>query len=143
MSRFMELISNSNVKEVFEGYPHPLRQKMLYLRKLILDTANKMENVNTLEETLKWGEPSYLTKYGSTLRIGCNTSNENDYALYFNCNTKLIDTFKEIYGKKLSYSGNRAIIFNINDKIPTQILQHCIELSLNYHKVKHLPLLGA
>ncbi|MFT5337424.1 MAG: hypothetical protein ACI9YL_001426 [Luteibaculaceae bacterium] len=39
------------------------------LRQLIRATVPEIEGVNSLEETLKWGEPSYLTKYGSTLRM--------------------------------------------------------------------------
>ena len=61
-------IENPDVAWVFDGYPEPMRKKMLRLRQLILDTATETEGVNTLEESL-WEEPSYLTKGGSTLRI--------------------------------------------------------------------------
>ena len=39
-----------------------MRKKLLHLRQIILDTASETEGVNELEETLKWGEPSYLTE---------------------------------------------------------------------------------
>ena len=60
------------VDAVFAAYPKPLKAKLLALRRLILDTAKKTEGVGALEETLKWGQPSYLTtltKSGSTIRI--------------------------------------------------------------------------
>src|SRR4051812_46514895 len=60
------------VAAVFNAYPKPLQAKLLALRRLILDTANATKGVGALEETLKWGQPSYLTaatKSGSTIRI--------------------------------------------------------------------------
>lgn len=95
------------------------------------------------EETLKWGEPSYLVKDGSTVRLGWKTSSPDHYAMYFNCNTKLVDTFKELYANLFAFDGNRAIIFHKKDKIAEKPLKHCVKLSLRYHKLKHLPLLGA
>lgn len=96
-----------------------------------------------IEETLKWGEPSYLTKNGSTIRIGWKKKNPEQYAMYFHCKTKLVDTFKELYRNNFKFEGNRAIIFGINEKIATEELKHCILMSLNYHNIKHLPMLGA
>ena len=57
----MSEIENPEVARIFAGYPQPMRNKMLRLRQLLLDTAAETESVNRLEETLKWGEPSYLT----------------------------------------------------------------------------------
>ena len=112
------------------------------LRKLIFDVASKNKEIGEIEETLKWGEPSYLTEGGSTVRIDWKESSPEQYAMYFNCNTKLVSTFKEIYSEKFNFEGNRAIVFHKKDKIPTKELKHCIALSLQYHKIKHLPMLG-
>ena len=65
----MSKIENPDVTRVFDGYPDAMRVKMMRLRQLVLDTVSETEGVNSLEETLKWGEPSYLTKGGSTVRI--------------------------------------------------------------------------
>jgi len=137
----MKINSDPEVADVLNGYPKHMKKKLLFLRKLVLETAS--ETVEELEETLKWGEPSYLTKNGSTIRMDWKKSNPDQYAMYFNCNTKLVDTFKELYREKFTFHGNRAIVFNENDKIPITELKHCISLSLNYHRIKHLPLLGA
>jgi hypothetical protein len=75
----MTNIENSGVKDVFDDYPEPMRKKLLLLRQLILDTAAETGSVNKLEETLKWGEPSYLAKGGSTIRIDWKESNPNQY----------------------------------------------------------------
>jgi hypothetical protein len=39
------------------------------LREIILQTAFEIEELKEIEETLKWGEPSYLVKKGSTVRM--------------------------------------------------------------------------
>ena len=136
-------IENDSVREVFAAYPEPIGRKLMILRRLVLQTASETEGVNVLEETLKWKEPSYLAKGGSTVRMGWKESKPDQYALYFHCQTSLVDTFRELYGDALMFEGNRAIVFDKNDELPTAELQHCISLALTYHHRKHLPMLGA
>jgi hypothetical protein len=130
----MDKIENPEVAEIFNNYPEHVRHKIMLLRQLVLDTALETEGVSTLEETLKWGEPSYITKSGSTIRVDWKASKPNQYAMYFHCKTKLVDTFKELYRDKFNFEGNRAIVFNENDEIPINELKHCISLSLTYHR---------
>ena len=139
----MAKIENSEVARVFDGYPEPMRKKMLRLRQIVLHTASETEGVDALEETLKWGEPSYLTRGGSTIRMDWKARAPNQYAMYFNCNTSLIATFKDVYGDVFTFEGNRAIVFGETDELPVTELKHCVSLALTYHRVKHLPLLGA
>lgn len=138
----MSKLKNKEVEKIFNNYPTEIRKKLMQLRQLVLNTAAESEDVSTLEETLKWGEPSYLTKSGSTIRMDWKKSKPDQYAMYFNCKTKLVDTFKERYGSEFKFEGNRAIVFNKNDTIPIDELKHCILLSLTYHNIKHLPMLG-
>ena len=138
----MDKFNNLEVKKVFNTYPNNIRVKMMHLRQLVLDTAAEIDGVKSIEETLKWGEPSYITKHGSTVRMDWKKSKPDQYAMYFHCKTKLVDTFKELYKDQLKFESNRAIVFNINDKIPVNELKHCISLSLTYHTIKHLPMLG-
>ena len=65
------------------------------------------------------------------------------YAIYFNCNSSLVETFKAVYGEVFTFEGKRAIVFGANDEIPVEELKHCISLALTYYRVKRLPLLGA
>ena len=138
----MDKIENPEVAKVFNKYPKHMRQKLMSLRQLVLDTASTSEGVGTLEETLKWGEPSYITKGGSAIRMNWKNSAPGQYFMYFHCKTKLVDTFKELYNDKFKFEGNRAIVFNQSDEIPIDELRHCILLSLTYHQRKHLPMLG-
>lgn len=139
----MDTIKNSEVAEVFRHYPQRMRQKLLLLRQIVLDTASETEGVGAVEETLRWGEPSYVSKDGSTVRIGWKEKYPHQYAMYFHCKTKLVDTFKELHRDKFKFEGNRAIVFAEDDEIPIEELKHCIVLSLTYHSRKHLPMLGA
>ncbi len=131
---------NSSVEKVVNSYPEEIQDKILQLRQLIFDVAKELNL--SLIETLKWNEPSYLTDGGSTVRIAWKKAFPAQFGIYFNCKTSLIETFKEICPQKLSFEGNRAIIFELDDEIPKQELKTCIALSLNYHALKHLPLLG-
>lgn len=133
---------NKELSEKFDSYPHEAKSKLLELRELIFEVASGLDDVGELQETLKWGEPSYVSKIGSTLRIDWKESNPNQYVMYFHCQTKLVDTFRELYREDLNFEGNRAIIFKLNVRVPKRILKHCISLALRYHRVKHLPLLG-
>lgn len=138
----MDDFKSLDVAEKFNSYPDQMREKLIFLRQLILDTAAEIEDVHELEETLKWGEPSYITKHGSTIRIDWKESKPDQYAMYFHCKTRLVDTFKERYGSQFKFEGNRAIVFYADDSIPVEALKHCILLSLKYHQLKHLPMLG-
>jgi hypothetical protein len=133
---------DKSVSLLFSSYPKNIRLKLMYLRKLILETASESDEVGELEETIKWGQPSYLTKGGSTVRLGWSEKQPDQYAMYFHCQTRLVDTFKELYGSILKTEGNRAILFNLDDEIPVDELKHCILLALTYHQRKHLPMLG-
>lgn len=138
----MSEFKNKEVEKVFNNYPEEIREKLMLLRKLVLEIAEETDGIKLLEETLKWGEPSYLAKGGSTIRMGWKKSNPAHYAMYFNCNTKLVDTFKERYKDKFKYEGNRAIVFHKNEIIPTNEVKQCILLALTYHSIKNLPMLG-
>ncbi|MEM7119630.1 MAG: DUF1801 domain-containing protein [Pseudomonadota bacterium] len=128
-----------SVCAAFDAAPTALRLRMLALRDLIFETADAMDGVGPLTETLKWGEPAYLTeasKSGSTIRIGWKKASPTRYALYFNCNTSLIETFRAQFGDDLTFEGNRAIVFDKNDALPSAMVASCIASALTYHRDK-------
>ena len=136
MKKTNERFDKPDVAAVFDSYPTDLRKPLLRLRQLILETAASTDGVGALEETLKWGQPSYLTakpKTGSTIRIDRVKGREGKYALYVHCQTNLVSTFREIYPDSFSYEGNRSIVFDAADGLPEEELRHCISLALTYH----------
>lgn len=134
-----ELFSDAAVGNVFAAYPDELRSKLMRLRELILKVASETNGVGQLEETLKWGQPSYLThhpKSGTTIRIDGISSNPRRYGMFVHCQTSLISTYRELYSGVLEFDGARAIEFDLDNDPPEDVLRHCIELALTYHSAK-------
>ena len=104
----------------FESYPEDIKPKLEYLRSLIIEAASEIDGIGTLEETLKWGEPSYLVKKGSTIRMDWKQKNPDKYAIYFKCTSKLVVTFRELYGDSFNCENNRANLFGLDDEVPDQ-----------------------
>jgi Domain of unknown function (DU1801) len=141
MAKF-KIKKSSKVDKVFANYPDAVRGKMQFLRELVIEAAEETEGISELEETLKWGEPSFVTRNGSTLRMDWKERAPNQYAMYFQCTSRLVETFRMVFNHKFQYEGNRAIVFQLNQKIPVMELKECIKASLTYHDVKHLNTLG-
>ena len=133
---------HQSVKQKFTMYPENIAVVLHEIRSLILQVAVQ-DGITELEETLKWGEASYLVNGGSTIRIDWKPKDPDVIKVYFHCQTTLVETFKEIYRDDFEYEGKRAIVIPLNAEVKEGPLGHCIELALKYHSVKHLPLLGA
>lgn len=124
-----------------QTYPAQAQEVFLAVRKLIMLVA-ETEIEHELEETLKWGEPSYLIKGGSTIRIDWKASEPDYFCVFFNCKTSLVMTIKELYGDTFLYKGSRTVMLSLHEALPEAALKHSFSLALRYHKLKHLPLLG-
>lgn len=138
----MKIITDTAFEARVQGYPESVKNKMDALRQLIRETAEESSEVASLHETLKWNEPSFKTPLGSTLRMDWKEKTPDDYALYFQCSSKMVDTFRMVFPYSFRYEGQRAILFPINSVIPTEETNVCIRTALLYHTVKHLPYLG-
>jgi len=130
------------VAEVFGRYPEDVRERMYVLRNLIFTTVQGNEGITEVTETLKWGEPSYLCKSGSSFRIGWKASDPQCYRMFFHCQSKLIPTFRELFSGVFDFEGNRSIRFRVENDVDLDALAVCIEAALRYHVIKGLPLLG-
>lgn len=136
-----KLKQNPDVKSKFKSYPTEAKKKLEQMRTLIIETANEIDSITELEETLKWGEPSYLAKKGSTIRLDWKEKKPDQVAIYFKCTSKLVSTFKEVYGNTFNYETTRAIVFKMDENIPETELKQCIASALQYHLLKDKPLL--
>lgn len=136
--------SKASVAEAFDAYAQPTRQALLSLRELIFSVAEKTEGVGPVDETLKWGQPAYLTpetKSGTTIRIDASQSDDCDYALFVHCQSRLISDWRERY-PQLVYGGTRSLHFNSSEPLPRAELEHCVALALTYHLRKNKPKLS-
>lgn len=127
---------NVAVDKAFDAFPPAIKKRLLQVRAVILEVAAQTDGVGEIEETLKWGEPSYLTGQtgsGTTIRISTVKNAPEKFGVYFNCQTSLIEDFRELYPDEFEYSGKRALIFNVSDALPLEPLKHCIALAQTYH----------
>jgi hypothetical protein len=124
------------VKEAFDKQPIELQPQLLYLRQLIMEVVGELGLTNQLEETLKWGEPSYIAPKGSTIRLNRRKKAPHQYAIYFKCTSKLVPHFREMYGDIFEFENNRAIVFDRETPIPVEELKDCIQKALTYHQIK-------
>lgn len=129
----------NDVAAVFDALPGPLRDRLLELRDLIFAVADRTPGVGSVQETLKWKEPAYLTaqtKSGSTIRIAGIKNRPGHYGLFVNCRTDLVEQFRQLYHEDLEFSDKRAVVFDISRPLPREQTAHCIALALTYHARK-------
>jgi hypothetical protein len=127
----------ADVAAAFSAFPAGVRARLLEVRDLIFETAAAIERVGPLTETLKWGEPAYLTQApgsGSTIRLGCFRSSERACAVLFNCRTTLVDDFRSQFPDVFVYEKNRAILFDAREPLPPAALRSCLGMALTYHR---------
>jgi len=138
----VQLVQDPRVRPVFQAVPELPRQKLMALRELILETARETDGVNRLEETLKWGEPSYICPIGSTIRIHWKEKAPDQVAMYFSCSTRLVPTFRQVFQEDFQFEGKRAVVLPLNEEWPEAKLKQCIAAGLTYKKIKNEGLLG-
>ena len=112
-------------------------EQLKQIRESILLTAADLDGVGLITETLKWGQPSYLTEQsgsGSTIRLApaTTTSGEEAAALYVHCATNLIEQFQSYYPHTFDYHGKRALVIRQDVSSVGEELRHCIKLALTY-----------
>lgn len=135
----MRKFHDARVAAVFKAYPPGVRTRLMALRELVFDTAARTPGVGPLTETLKWGQPSYLTAEsgsGTTVRIDRLKGRDDGYAVYFHCQSGLVDTFRTIYPDTFAYDGRRALLFDAGSRLPVRALRHCLALALTHHARK-------
>lgn len=126
---------NAEVAAVFASYPRQPRERLLKLRQLVFEVADGLAGVGPIHETLKWGEPAYLTpisKAGSTLRLGWKPRSPEHYSMFVHCRTSLVDGFRTLF-PELHCVGNREVRFDVSEPLPS-VARDCIARVLTYHK---------
>lgn len=127
------------VAAAFAAIAPAQRAALLALRGLILETAAETPEVGSLVETLKWGEPAYLparARVGTTVRISALKGSADGYAMYVNCKTSLLESYRHLYPDTFGFEGQRAVVLSTKRPVPEAALKHCIALALTYHLAK-------
>jgi hypothetical protein len=125
--------SDPAIAAKFAEVPRPAQTGLLALRALIYAVARQTPGVGAVQETLKWGQPAYLTpltKSGSTLRLA---PTKTGFAIYAHCQTTIIADFQSIFPLDFNYEGNRAVHFEASATPPADKLALLITAALTYH----------
>lgn len=129
---------NPDVLAIFERYSADIRERLLTIRSLIGETATQRDDIGELEETMKWGQASYLTKRpktGTTIRIDRDNSGAGDVALYVNCQSSLVSDWRTMF-PDLVFGGDRSVHFSQGRPLPEDALRQMIGMALTYHSAK-------
>lgn len=129
-------METSLINTVLSAYPDEQRAKLQELRELIHETAKNIPDIVELEESLKWGQPSFTAKpkgLGSSIRVD---KRDKGVSVYFICNTGLVDKFRALYPDRFNYIGNREIHFALDNDLNKVELSHCMAMALTYHSKK-------
>lgn len=68
------------------------------------------------------------------MRIAWKKSAPSQYAMYFNCQTNLVETFRTLFPHEFRFEGNRAIVFPESDSVPRDALAFCVAAALTYRR---------
>lgn len=134
----MTPFAHPEVQARFDAYPPVPRKRLLVLRELVFRVAAATPSVREVQESLKWGEPSYTTgnKAGSPFRMDWKERAPDQVAMYFHCQTDLIAMFRTMFPNDFRFEGNRALVIELSGKLPEDELAICIAAALTYHLMK-------
>ena len=120
------------VAEVFARYPEEPRAQLMAARALIFEEAQACD-AGPLTETLKWGEPAYLTgarRGGTTIRLAWSAKAPGPRMLV-HCGTNLVERWRAAH-PEFRYDGTRAVELPAGP-LPEPALRHMIAQALTYH----------
>ena len=128
-----------DVRAAFDAFPPVARHRLREVRAMIFDVAAADAGIGAITETLKWGEPAYLTeetRSGSTIRLGWPKGDPAHAAIYFNCRTSLVGDFRALSGNAFVYEGNRAVLLPVEAGFDREALMTMLGMALTYHAAK-------
>ena len=131
-------IQSLEVAATFKAISAPVRGKLLEIRDLIFTLAAENENIGMIEECLKWGQISYLTKSpksGTTIRLG-HKPDTRQFAIYVPCTTSLIQDTRDKSPLSFEFEKNRALLFNETADLPVILITDFLQSALTYHHRK-------
>ena len=112
--------------------------RLFEIRNVILAAAEATQT-GPLTETLKWGQPAYLTeatKSGTTIRLGLAKGDPQSVALFVHCQSSLVERWRSVFSDALTFEGNRAVIVPVDGPLPEAALHQIAAAALTYHRDK-------
>ncbi|MCF2905120.1 DUF1801 domain-containing protein [Octadecabacter sp. CECT 8868] len=122
----------SAVSAAFDDMQDNHRAGLLAIRTLIFEQAHALP-VGRIEETLKWGQPSYATpdtKAGTPIRLG--TTKSGHLAVFTHCQTTVMSDYRALAPPEMKFDGNRAVHLSPDMPIPLAEITPLIRAALTY-----------
>ena len=126
----------ANVADAYAACGSAAQDRLAQIRTLIFRVADEEPAIGPLTETLKWGQPSYLTektKSGTTLRLGAS---DETVSLFVHCQSHVAEQWRAQYGDTLDIIDNRELRLSATGPFPEDPVRHCIAMALTYHARK-------
>ena len=120
------------VQAAYDAMPSASRDTLLAVRAMIYDLAADLP-VGRIEETLKWGQPSYATpdtKAATPIRLGVTKT--GTAAIFTHCQSSVMADFQAICSPDLIFDGNRALHLPADAMPPLKNLTPLLHAALTY-----------
>jgi hypothetical protein len=134
--RKREYEMNEQVRKAYDRFDALVAKRLLEIRQLIFELAEQDDQIGKITETLKWGDPSYLTeqsKSGTTIRLSKVKDEANYCGIYVHCQTRLISEFRDNFADAFEFSGNRAVLIDVNKPLEETPVKMFLQKALTYH----------
>jgi hypothetical protein len=108
-----QAFTSSAARDALAAFPQPARTTLMAVRAMIFDIAATLpphHHVGRVEESTKWGQPSYATpdtKSATPIRLGL--SKAGDPAIFTHCQSTVMRDFRDLAAPNLNFDGNRAV----------------------------------
>jgi hypothetical protein len=131
-----QAFTSSAARDAFAAFPQPARTTLMAVRAMIFDIAATLpadQNVGRIEESTKWGQPSYATpdtKSATPIRLGL--SKAGDPAIFTHCQSTVMGDFRDLAAPNLKFDGNRAVFLPIGHPPKLDEFAPLIRAALTY-----------
>lgn len=120
-----------------DGLPKDACDALHHLRDIIRAAAEASDTA-PLEESLKWGQPSFAptTRKGTPIRLSWSPKAPERVEMLVHCQTSLVDAWRHRFGDLFDYDGTRAVHIPLGRPLPEEALHIMAVMALTYHQRK-------
>ena len=130
-----EVQTDPSFDAAVQTWPAAAQVTFSEIRKILREVAAQ-EGI-ALQETTKWGEPSWLPRkrgIGSTLRAGWREKSPDSLSLFVNCQTDLVEQVTRVHHSAFSAIGSRELVIQLSAPLPRAAIAFCAVATLTYHR---------
>jgi hypothetical protein len=130
--------AHSVLADRISNWPAAAQDTLLQCRAIFQEVADQAD-IGSLDETLKWGQPSWRPgkpRTGSTLRMDWNPKFPDRLSLFVDCKTDLAARMQTLYPNLTENDGRRHLAVSLDAPLPKQAIAHLADMTFTYHRAK-------